>query len=234
MRFDNLAETLRRGGIAPKHVRRYIAELRDHADDLINAGASPQEARAQLGNEETLAAEMLARDELKTLGARYPVPFYGAGPAISLLVSYVAAVLIIVACISVLNLTIGKAAIISSGPLHQIGDAYCWLVENALSPLVGLGFIATAFRQRSNSIWLMFGLALISLIGASADMSVTPPPDMASPGELQFGFGISSPPFPGLGPTLQHALINLALVAPALAWLWVVRRRQGETPKLPH
>ncbi len=233
MHFDDLSETLLRGGIAPKHVRRYIAELRDHADDLTRSGASPEAALAQLGTQDALAAEMLAREDLKTLGARYPVPFYGAGPAVALLTSYVLAVLVIGACIWVLNLTIGKAAIISSRNLHEIGQAYCWFVGNGLPILVGLGFVATAIRQRTHPNWLMVGVALISFVGACANMSVIPPPDMASPGELEFGFGFSAPPFPGLGPTLQHGLLNLALIAPALAWLLVVRRRHGATLNLP-
>ena len=57
--FTRLSETLLRGGIAPKHVRRYINELQDHADDLIAAGILPDAAWAQLGTEETLAAKML-------------------------------------------------------------------------------------------------------------------------------------------------------------------------------
>ena len=35
MPFDTVAETLLKGGIAPRHVRRYIGELCDHLEDGI-------------------------------------------------------------------------------------------------------------------------------------------------------------------------------------------------------
>ena len=35
MRFDAVTEALLKGGIAPRHVRRYVRELDDHLDDLI-------------------------------------------------------------------------------------------------------------------------------------------------------------------------------------------------------
>ena len=34
MPFETVAETLLRGGIAPRHVRRYVDELSDHLEDL--------------------------------------------------------------------------------------------------------------------------------------------------------------------------------------------------------
>ena len=33
-RLSTLKERLLRGGIAPRHVHRYVAELKDHFDDL--------------------------------------------------------------------------------------------------------------------------------------------------------------------------------------------------------
>jgi len=37
MPFEELRERLLTAGIAPRHVRRYLAELSDHLDDLILA-----------------------------------------------------------------------------------------------------------------------------------------------------------------------------------------------------
>ena len=34
-RFEILSSTLLRAGIAPRHVHRYVAELRDHFEDLV-------------------------------------------------------------------------------------------------------------------------------------------------------------------------------------------------------
>ena len=33
--FDEIRERLLRGGIAPRHVRRYLRELSDHFGDLV-------------------------------------------------------------------------------------------------------------------------------------------------------------------------------------------------------
>ena len=33
--FETLGERLLRSGIAPRHVRRYLRELRDHYDDAV-------------------------------------------------------------------------------------------------------------------------------------------------------------------------------------------------------
>jgi hypothetical protein len=59
MPFDAVAETLLKGGIAPRHVRRYVRELAEHLDDLTaqqraagydREGAASR-ARARLGDD---------------------------------------------------------------------------------------------------------------------------------------------------------------------------------------
>ncbi len=88
MRFDHLRERLLQGGIAPRHVRRYLRELGDHLDDLAaaerEAGQSEEAAlriaRARLGEEDNLAAAMLARPELKSWAARLPWLVFGVAP----------------------------------------------------------------------------------------------------------------------------------------------------------
>ncbi len=60
MLFDNLAETLLKGGVAPRHVRRYLVELREHLEDLTDqqrqTGYDQEDAalraRALLGSDE--------------------------------------------------------------------------------------------------------------------------------------------------------------------------------------
>ena len=76
--FHLLRERLLRGGVAPKHVRRTIAELRDHHTDLFaeafSRGCSVEdaerEASIRLGDEDSLAAEVLARPELRSWAHR--------------------------------------------------------------------------------------------------------------------------------------------------------------------
>ena len=80
MPFEALRERLLQAGIAPRHVRRYLAELDDHLDDLIqvqrDAGYDTDDAeiraRARLGDDDDLTKAMLARPALYSLPARAP------------------------------------------------------------------------------------------------------------------------------------------------------------------
>lgn len=90
----HLRNTLLQGGVAYKHVRRFIAELKDHYEDLekdaLKNGISKQDARDladnRLGEPEFLVNEMLARSELKSLGYRYPKALLVIGPVFTVVV----------------------------------------------------------------------------------------------------------------------------------------------------
>src|SRR4051794_1179420 len=97
--FRSLSETLLRGGISPKHVRRTIAELRDHHTDLFGEafarGCSVElaehEASTRLGDEDSLAAKILARPELKSRAHRWPWLAYWVTPSVLFIPAFVAA-----------------------------------------------------------------------------------------------------------------------------------------------
>ena len=80
MPFDAVAETLLKGGIAPRHVRRYVRELDEHLDDLTaqqRAGGYDREdaasrARARLGEDSELAQAMLDQPGMRSWPARMP------------------------------------------------------------------------------------------------------------------------------------------------------------------
>jgi hypothetical protein len=69
-----LAGRLLRGGVALRHVRRTLRELRDHREDLVEKSrscgrdreAALKEARGLLGNGDALAEQMIARPELRS------------------------------------------------------------------------------------------------------------------------------------------------------------------------
>lgn len=79
-RFDDLRRALERGGVGRRHIERTIAELRDHYADLqqdeIDRGLCARDAAAAaaaaIGEEETLAAAVLSRPELKCWSRRWP------------------------------------------------------------------------------------------------------------------------------------------------------------------
>jgi hypothetical protein len=78
--FDNLRERLLLGGVAPRHVRRYLRELDEHLDDLTaqqrQGGYDGEDAairaRARLGGDDELASAMLAQKRFRSWTARAP------------------------------------------------------------------------------------------------------------------------------------------------------------------
>jgi hypothetical protein len=97
MRFEALRENLLKGGIAPRHVRRYLAELDDHLADLtareIGAGYDGEDAairaRAALGDDATLAGAMLAQRKLRSLTARAPWLVFRLMPPLAAILVFV-------------------------------------------------------------------------------------------------------------------------------------------------
>ena len=78
--FDTLRSELLESGIAPRHIRRIIAELDDHLEDLKNEamaeGRTETEAEFagldRIGNQKLIAKQMLDTPEFKTWIYRYP------------------------------------------------------------------------------------------------------------------------------------------------------------------
>lgn len=78
--FESLRLELLQSGVSPVYVDRTILELAEHCADLESAalasGSSAEEARriarASLGNEQSIAAAILARRELLCFSRRHP------------------------------------------------------------------------------------------------------------------------------------------------------------------
>src|ERR1700683_683870 len=83
----DLRERLLRAGVAPRHVRRYLAELADHLADLRaeegRAGRSPADAESaaliRLGGMEELARAMTENRRLQSWCVRAPWAVFGLG-----------------------------------------------------------------------------------------------------------------------------------------------------------
>lgn len=80
LELAGLEHELLRSGISPRHVRRTIAELNDHYDDLyhdavangVDDATARDDALASMGNLGEVASEMRARPELRSWAFRYP------------------------------------------------------------------------------------------------------------------------------------------------------------------
>jgi hypothetical protein len=78
--FDALRTSLLRSGVALRNVRRAVAELSDHYDDLVDeaiaAGVdrvdAEERAHRELGDLNRIAAEIAARPELRSWAWHHP------------------------------------------------------------------------------------------------------------------------------------------------------------------
>jgi len=200
-RFDALAEQLLRGGVAYRHVRRLIGELKDHHEDArraeLRAGASEADAAAaawaRLGDPAQLAESVLARPELRALSARYP-RLWGSVAPIALWLG-----LVIAATIFMLGIICGlrEVGLIPRGgspllaPLQAPTDVFFFLLTRVAPVVIGAALLAGALRQRSELVWPVIGLVIMALVGGGADAGATFSlvPDVQS--RLRFGVGLS-------------------------------------------
>jgi hypothetical protein len=228
MRFDHLREKLLQGGIAPRHVRRYLRELSDHFDDLVlaerEAGQSEEAAlaiaRARLGEEDKLAAAMLARPELKSWTARLPWLVFGVAPPLAMMVAFF-----------VLGLPLGLIARLHGWMGHgmaapdwfQIWARLTALFLNLmLSPALAILLIRMAKRRRMTWKWPATGIAVLAMAGVHM---VTPfPPNHSG----QIGIGVlgelAGRPFAMQGPLWG---VQFLLTLAPLLWLWRAERFAG-------
>lgn len=78
--FNDLRRTLLESGVASRHVRRLVAELHDHLDDLqqeahadgCDGVAANDRAMRKIGDQRLLARKILERPELRSWVYRYP------------------------------------------------------------------------------------------------------------------------------------------------------------------
>lgn len=191
MPFDNLAETLLRGGIAPRHVRRYLAELREHLEDLTaqqcEAGHAPEDAavraRARLGSDDELAAAMLEQKQFRSLAARAPWVVF-------ILLPPFAAIAIGMLFIGTLVLMGKHYGFPGHGPLppqwFQNFATHVVAISNlAVVPLSAALFVAIAARQRLKLVWPFAATLLLLILVVHADVRFLP----HHKGHLTLGLG---------------------------------------------
>jgi hypothetical protein len=179
--FADLAETLLKGGIAPRHVRRYLAELREHLDDLTAeqraAGYDGEDAvcraRARLGGDQELAAAMLEQKQFRSWAARAPWAVFLILPPI----------------------TASAIGMLFVGSLVLIGKHYDFLERNAppppqwfqslaidvvaaanlvIMPLAATLFVVIAARQRLKLVWPFVATTLLLALFIHGDVNFLP------------------------------------------------------------
>lgn len=225
-RFRELQERLLRAGVAPRHVRRYLTELREHWMDLTaeeeRAGRNRTEAEAlalvRLGRMDDLARIMIERPELRSWTARAPWAVLGVGPVLGLVAGWVMALLI---------LSSGWTWFLQGSqtpfvPVHGFAIAYFGvgrMLYYTAPLLAGWGMILLAERQRVRAIWpVILGLLLVALLGATGTVDVRPPVLPGVSGDVGIRF---FPPVSQFADTVGRALLLFVLVAlPYLVFRW--------------
>jgi hypothetical protein len=168
-RFEDLRERLLRAGVAPRHVRRYLRELREHHDDLVQAelaknadlSAAREVAWARLGTEESLARGMLERPELRSTAARFPALIFGAGPVLG----WLGAPIGVAALLSLLPEAIRRVEV--NAAIIDVYYALCFLQTRLLPVLLGALVLDLAARRRLPARWPLVGAAVVHLLAGS-------------------------------------------------------------------
>jgi hypothetical protein len=223
--FDELRARLLRGGVAPRHVRRYLGELADHLADLRaeeergGPGAADAEsaALARLGGIDALAEAMIQQRQLQALSARAPWAAFGLAPLIVLAGAYLLAGLILWTGWQIFLPGTASPFV----PIHGLAIVYFGVgrLDYFGAPLfIGWAMAIFAARQRSPSLWPLLGLMLIALAGGVANFYAVPSAVAGEAGHVGIGFDLLSSSG-ALVEDLRHAVLIFTLTAtPYLIW----------------
>lgn len=184
--FSSLHSTLLRGGMAPRHAKRAIKEMRQHLADLeadaLGEGLTPEEAesRAQqtLGEKDEIARQFLARPELISWSHRYPKTIYLLGPLFSFCALFVLINFLF------LFLSISFLDIFDSSGVDEprvLPPWFVWLCHlvlgftvYALMPLLAISYCLSAKRHMISMRWPLVGAILLTVLAAGFNYHVAP------------------------------------------------------------
>jgi hypothetical protein len=252
--FERLSERLLHAGIAPRHVHRYVRELRDHFDDLVAEEKTSGTARelvgtralSRLGNDEDLAQAMLARPELKSFTARYPWAVFGIGPVVMLAMAIAAALFLEMGLLiflnylhnDVLGLTPATAAakIANAKIVTLIFTGYNALAVYGAPPVFSWLIYRAGSRQKMRPAWIVTGVVLVCVLGGFQNL-VFYDTGCRGCGHLFISSGLLSPfvhitedgflaPF-HFAEGLTRAAMNLAIASGV--WWWLTARKKAST-----
>jgi hypothetical protein len=235
--FENLEDRLLRGGIAPRHVRRYLRELTEHLADLtaaqreagFDADDAAARARAALGPDTELADAMLKQRDFRSLAARFPWAVFAVAPP-----------LVMVACTAFPVLLIGVLAklvqlltLVQHGTVepHWLQVTIRTLLDtgNLLAlPLAILLMAVIVWRQRLSPAWLLLSLAVLwpLIFCANIDFPATAEIARKQGASLSLGAGFSTKGgFAQANTSLLFMTARYMLALAPVAWLLLRRRR---------
>jgi|CZKI01.1.fsa_nt_gi hypothetical protein len=223
--FNELRERLLRGGVAPRHVRRYLTELADHFADLTveeeRAGRSRADAESaaliRLGRIDDLSKAMIERRQFQSWCTRAPWAMFGLAPLLLLAGAYFVACSILWSGWKIfLPGTDTPFVRLDGFAIFYFGVGK--LLYFGAPILIGWAIGLIAARQRLKAAWPAVGWVLIALIGGTAQVHASRPAVPGGVGHISMGLTLG-PSVQGLPSGMYHALVILSLVVlPCLIW----------------
>lgn len=183
--FNELRERLLRGGIAPRHVRRYLAELADHLTDLRaeeeRAGRSRAGAESaaliRLGGVDDLARAMIEQRQLQSWSARAPWAVFGVAPLLLLAAVWSVALFLLWTGWQVFlagyDTPFVRVPATGPHPLFELANLYFQLdrlLYFGAPIIVGWTIGIVAARQRLKALWPAIGLVVIGLVSGMSQV----------------------------------------------------------------
>jgi hypothetical protein len=229
--FKELRERLLKAGVAPRHVRRYLNELRDHFADLkaeeqrAGRGAADAESAAlgRLGGMDDLFKAMVEQRQLQSWCVRAPWVLFGVTPLALLAAAWFVALFILWSGWQMFLPGADTPFGVRPGPhrLFELANIYFQVGRMIyfFAPIViGWGVAILAARQRLRAVWPGVGFVLIALAGATLQVHVRRPDVPGGAGHVSMGFA-SGPAVQVVSADLVHALVFISImVTPYLIW----------------
>jgi hypothetical protein len=167
--FDSLRERLLRAGIAPRRVRRYLAELREHLADLtererasgLDATQASDRAMSLLGGDAELAKAMIDKGCGRSLAARAPWAVFVMSPLFLLLAALAVNSILMFRLLSPMQ---GLTPDEMPGSYRALIDLAGLVINYLLGAVLSVACIVVALRQRLESGWVWLGLGLIAVL----------------------------------------------------------------------
>ena len=195
---------------------RYLAELEDHLDDLVqlqrDAGYDTEDAeiraRARLGDDDDLAKAMLARPALYSLPARAPWLVFGLFPLGALAILCAVPVMLLAAIAGLF----AHPGVETPAWFQNLALSLVFLGNWALAPAIAALFAVLASRQRLPAHWPLIAGIMLAAIGFHMQASFPGPHSHGG----SLGIGLSFPG--GEGGWAQWLAVTLLTLMPALLY----------------
>jgi len=231
--FEEVRERLLLAGVAPRHVRRYLAELSEHLSDLAaeeeRGGRTRADAQAaaysRLGGAEELSRAMAGDRRFRSWCARAPWAVFGLGSPLLLAGAYLTACLILWSGWGIFLPGAQSPFVPLVGGPEAVYFGVGRLLYFSAPVLVGWALGVVAIRQRSGAAWPLAGLAAAALIAGAAQVHAGRPVPAGGAGSVSMSLAVGNSAGDAAGFALRAAAVFALGAAPLLAWRLLRKRR---------